>query len=56
MNSNQKQTHCVDGWHYCNTNNITQYEKINAKTDNSFTVRKRHCDIFGRNKSQTFSK
>ena len=43
------------GRHYSNTNNITEYEKINPKTENFFKIIKGTCNICGRKKSQTFS-
>ena len=46
----------VGGRHYSNTNNITQYEKINPKTTKLFKIIKGSCNVCGRNKSQIFSK
>ena len=33
-------TWCVGGKHYSNTNNITQYEKVNPKTKNLLKLSK----------------
>ena len=49
-------TYCLGGRHYSNTNNITQYEKVNPKTKKLVKVTKGICDICGRNKSQIFTK
>ena len=49
-------TWCVGGRHMSNTNNITQYEKINHRTRKLVKVIKGKCAICGRNKSQIFSK
>ena len=49
-------TWCVGGRHMSNTNNVTQYEKVNPKTKKLVKVIKGICDIFGRNKSQFFTK
>ena len=54
MNSNQK-THCLGGRHYSNTNNITQYEKVNPRKKLVKTL-KGNCSICGRDKSQIFTK
>ena len=49
-------TWCVGGKHYSNTNNITQYEKINPKTKKLVKIIKGQCDICNRNESQIFTK
>ena len=49
-------TSCVAGKHYCSTNNITQYEKVNPKTKKLVKIIKGYCSICGRNKSQIFTK
>ena len=49
-------TYCLGGCHYSNTNNITQYEKVNPKNKKLVRVIKGTCSICGRNKSQIFSK
>ena len=49
-------TFCLGGRHYSNTNNITQYEKVNPRTKKLFKIIKGQCDICGRNKSQIFTK
>ena len=46
-------TWCVGGKHFCNTDNISQYEKVNPKTKKFI---KGTCSICGRNKSQIFTK
>ena len=48
-------TWCVGGKHYSNTNNITQYKKINPKTKKLVKIIKGQCDICNRNKSQIFT-
>ena len=47
-------TGCVGGRHYSNTNNITEYEKVNPKTKKPVKNIKGTCSICGRNKSQIF--
>ena len=47
---------CLGGRHYSNTNNITQYEKLNPKTKKLVKIIKRTCSIHGRIKSQIFTK
>ena len=49
-------TWCVGGKHFSNTNNITQYEKVNPKTKKLVKIVKGTCSVSGRNKSQTFTK
>ena len=49
-------TWCVGGKHYSNTNNITKYEKVNARNKKLVKVIKGTCDICNRNKSQIFTK
>ena len=46
----------VGGKHYSNTNNITQYEKVNPKNKKLVKIIKAICSICGRNKSQIFTK
>ena len=47
-------TWCVGGKHYINTNNITQYEKVNPRTKKLVQVIKGTCSVCGRNKTQFF--
>ena len=49
-------TWCVGGKQFSNTNNITQYEKVNPKTKKLVKIIKGTCNICGRAKSQIFSK
>ena len=49
-------TWCVGGKHYSNTNNITQYEKVDPRNKKLVKIIKGQCDICGRNKSQIFTK
>ena len=49
-------SYCLGGRHYSNTNNITQYEKVNSKTKKLVKVIKGTCSICGRSKSQIFTK
>ena len=49
-------TWCVDGKHYSNNSNITQYEKVNPKTKKLVKLIKGNYSICGRNKSQIFIK
>ena len=49
-------TYCLGGRHYSDTNNITQYEKINPRTKKLVKIIKGQCDICGRNKSQIYTK
>ena len=51
-----KKTWCVGCKHFSNTNNITQYEKVNPKTKKLVKIIKGTCTICGRNKSQIFTK
>ena len=47
---------CVGGKQYSNTNNITEYEKVNPKTKKLVKIIKGTCSVCGQNKSQIFSK
>ena len=38
-------TYCLGGRHYSDTNNITQYEKVNPRTKKLVKVIKGGCDI-----------
>ena len=49
-------TWCVGGRHYSNTNNLSQYEKVNPRTKKLVKIIKGTCSICGRNKSQIISK
>ena len=49
-------TWCVGGRHKSDTNNITQYEKVNPKTKKLVKNIKGECSICGRAKSQIFTK
>ena len=49
-------TWCVGGRHYSNTNNITEYEKVNPRTMKLVKIIKGRCSICNRNKSQIFTK
>ena len=49
-------TWCVGGKQYSNTNNITQFEKVNPKTRKLVRNIKGSCCICGRNSSQIFTK
>ena len=49
-------TWCVGGKKYSNINAITVYEKRNPKTEKLVKVFKGTCRIYGRNKSQFFTK
>ena len=49
-------TWCVGGKHYSNTNNITQYEKVNPRTMKLVEIIKRSRSSCGRNKSQISTK
>ena len=44
------------GKQYSNTNNKTQYEKVNPGTKKLVKIIKGKCALCGRNKSQTFTK
>ena len=52
MDSNQKQTYCVEGRLYSDTNQQIESEKVNPKTNIVIKGRNGKCDICGRNKSQ----
>ena len=41
------QTWCVGGGHHSNTNNITQYEKVNTKTKKIVKLVKGNCSVCG---------
>ena len=49
-------TYCLGGRHFSNTNNLTQYEKVNPRTKKLVKIIKGKCNICNRNKSQIFSK
>ena len=49
-------TWCLGGRHFSNTNKITQYEKLNPKTNKLVKIIKETCSYCGRNKSQIFIK
>ena len=49
-------TWCVGGKHYSDTNNISQYEKVNPKTKRLVKIIKGSCNICGRNKSQIYTR
>ena len=49
-------TWCVGGKHYSNTNNITQYEKVNPRIKKLVEIIKGRCSICDRNKSQISTK
>ena len=49
-------TWCVGGKHYSNTNNITQYEKVNPRTKKLVKIIKGRCSTCNRNKSQISTK
>ena len=49
-------TYCLGGRHMSNTNNITQFEKVNPKTKKIVKIIKGSCSICSRNKSQIFTK
>ena len=51
-----RKTWSVGGKHYSDTNNITQYEKVNPRTKKLVIFIKGSCNICGRNKSQIFTK
>ena len=50
------ETYCLGGRHYSDTNNKTQYEKVNLKTKKLVKIIKGTCSIYGRKKSQIFTK
>ena len=39
-------TYCLGGRHYSNTNNITQYEKVNSKTKKLVKIIKKVLVVF----------
>ena len=43
-------TWCVGGKHYSDTNNISEYEKVNPRTKKLVKFIKGNCDICGRKK------
>ena len=49
-------TWCVGGRHMSDTNNISQYEKVNPRTKKLVKIIKGKCDICGRDKSQIYTK
>ena len=49
-------TYCLGGRQMSNTNNLTQYEKVNPRTKKLVKIIKGTCDICGRNKAQIFTK
>ena len=49
-------TWCVGGKHYQNTDNISQYEKVNPDTKKFVKIIKGTCSICARNKIQVFTK
>ena len=49
-------TWCVGGRNYSNTNNITEYEKVNPKIKNLVKNINGSCSLCGRIKSQIFTK
>ena len=49
-------TLCIGGRHYSNTNNKTQYEKVNPRNKKLVKIIKGTCSICGRKKSQIFTK
>ena len=48
-------TWCVGGKHYSNTDNKTQYEKVNPRTKKLVKIIKGTCSICSRNKLQMFT-
>ena len=52
----KKQTYCLGGRQYSNTNNKSVFEKVNPKTKKLVRIIKSSCGIFGRNKAQIFTK
>ena len=44
-------TWCLEGRQYSNTNNMTQYEKVNPKTKKLVKIIRGTCSICGRDKS-----
>ena len=49
-------TWCVGGKQYSDTNNITEYEKVNPRNKKLVKIIKSTCSVCGRNKSQIFTK
>ena len=49
-------TWCVDGKHYSDSSNISQYEKVNPKTKKLVKIIKGNCSVCDCNKSQFFTK
>ena len=49
-------TWCLGGRHYSNSNNITQYEKVDPKTKKLNKIIEKTCSVCSRNKSQIFAK
>ena len=47
-----KQTYCLGGHHYSNTNNLVENEKVNPKTKKLVKVIKSTCSFCGKNISQ----
>ena len=47
---------CLGDRHCSNTNNMTQYEKVNPETKKFVEIIKGTCSSCGRNKSQIFTK
>ena len=45
-------TWCVGGKHYSSTNNKTQYEKVNPRTEKLVKIINGTCSVCSRNKSQ----
>ena len=45
-------TWCVGGRHMSNTDNISQYEKVNPKTKKLVKIIKGTCSVCNRNKSK----
>ena len=49
-------SYCLGGRHMSNTDNITQYEKVNPRTKKLVKIIKGTCSVCGRKKSQIFTK
>ena len=56
MNSNKKQTYCLGGRPFSNTNKKVKYEKLNPRTSKLVKNIKKTCSICDRNRSQIFNK
>ena len=56
MTSYQKQTYCLGKRHMSNTIGIIEYEKLNPKTQKLVKIVKGVCSLYGRKKSQIFTK